>query len=137
MRWGIWRCQETGLDYLEWESKLKFDDQWMDKADPKYGTPTPQALAAMELKRLYDWWKNIRPNRQDPYGESGWNEFYERRRIAHAGGDDDMLFEDKTDEDHAESKRLLDAIDAIEKRNDDEDEVMMMALIRIRQHLWT
>jgi hypothetical protein len=32
---------------------------------------------------------------------------------------------------------LLEAMDAIEKRYDDEDEVMMVALIKIRQSLWT
>jgi len=128
------------LDYLEWESKLKFDDEWMGKADPKYGTPTLQALGAMEQKRLYDWWKNIRPNRPDPYDESGWSDFCERRRAAHAGEDDDswsMLFDDKTNEERAESKRLMDVLHSIEKRNDDEDEAMMVALIKIRQNLWT
>ena len=140
LRWGVWRCPEAGLDYLEWESKLKFDDEWMDKADPKYGTPTPQALGAMEQKRLYDWWKNVRPNRQDPYDESGWSDFCERRRASHASEDDDswsMLFDDKTDEERAESKRLMDVLHSIEKRNDDEDEAMMVALIKIRQNLWT
>ena len=140
LRWGIWRCPQAGLDYLEWESSLKFDDEWMDKSDPRYGSLTPQALAAMEQKRLYDWWKNVRPNRPDPYDESGWSNFCERRRAAHAGEDDEplsMLFNDKTDEERAESKRLMDVLNDIEKRYDDEDEAMMVALIKIRQHLWT
>ena len=140
LRWGVWRCPEAGLDYLDWESSLKFDDEWMDKADPKYGTSTPQALAAMEQKRLYEWWKNIRPNRPDPYDESGWSEFCERRRAARADEEDDswsMLFDDKTDEERAESKRLLDMLNDIEKRYDDEDEAMMVVLIKIRQSLWT
>lgn len=140
LRWGVWRCPEAGLDHLEWESNLKFDDEWMDKTDPKYGTATPQALAAMEQKRLYDWWKNIRPNRPNPYVESGWNAFCEHRRTANTGEDEDswsMHFNDKTDEERVETKRLLESMDAIEKRYDDEDEEMMLALIRIRQHLWT
>lgn len=140
LRWGIWRCPDAGLDYLEWESQLKFDDEWMDKADPKYGTPTPQAVAAIEQNRLYHWWKNIRPNRPDPYDESGWSEFCEHRRKAHADKDDDswpMLFNDKTDEERAESKRLMELMDSIEKRYDDEDEAMMISLIKIRQNLWT
>jgi hypothetical protein len=48
-----------------------------------------------------------------------------------------MHFNDKTDAERAETKRLLEAMDAIEKRYDDEDEVMMVALIKIRQSLWT
>lgn len=46
------------------------------------------------------------------------------------------LFNDKTDEERAENSRLLAVIDAIEKRYDDEDEAMMIALIKVRQHLW-
>jgi len=48
-----------------------------------------------------------------------------------------LHFNDKTDEERAESKRLLEAMDIIEKRYDDEDEAMMVALIKIRQSLWT
>jgi hypothetical protein len=48
-----------------------------------------------------------------------------------------MYFSDKTDEERAESKHLLEAMDIIEKRYDDEDEMMMVALIKIRQSLWT
>jgi hypothetical protein len=139
LRWGIWRCSEAGLDYLEWESQLKFDDEWLDKADPRYDTPTPQAVAAIEQKRLYDWWKNVRPNRPDPYDESGWSEFCERRRSTHADKDDDlwpMLFNDKTDEERAISKRLMEVMDSIEKSYDDEDEAMMISLIKVRQSLW-
>ncbi len=47
-----------------------------------------------------------------------------------------MQFNEKTDEERAETKRLLEAKDVIEKRDDNEDEVMMVALIKIRQHLW-
>lgn len=140
LRWGVWRCPQAGLDYLEWESHLKLDNEWMDQADPKYGMLTPQALAAIEQKRLYDWWKNVRPIRPDPYDESGWSKFCDRRRTAHAGDDDDILsglFDDKNDEERAESKRLMDIMNAIEKRYDEEDEAMMVALIKIRQHLWT
>ena len=31
----------------------------------------------------------------------------------------------------------MDVLHSIEKRNDDEDEAMMVALIKIRQNLWT
>lgn len=140
MRWGIWRCPQAGLDYLEWECGMKFDDEWVDKSDPRYGTATPQALAAMEQKRLYDWWKNVRPNRPAPHDESGWSNFCERKHAAHADEDDDSMtifFNEKTDEERAESKRLLETVEEIEKRYDDEDEAMMIALIKVRRHLWT
>ena len=69
-----------------------------------------------------------------------WSDFCERRRAARAGQYDDswsMLFNDKTYEERAESKRLLEVLSDMEKRNDDEDEAMMVALIKIRQGLWT
>ena len=47
--------------------------------------------AATEQKRLYDWWKNIRPNRPDPNVESGWNEFCDRRHATRASEEDDSM----------------------------------------------
>lgn len=142
LRWEIWRCPQAGLDYLEWECSLKFDDEWLAKSDASYGKVTPQALTAMEQKRLYNWWKNTRPNRPDAHAESGWSDFCERRRATHKDKDKDddfwtSFFNETTDDEKAESTRLLEASHAIEKHYDDEDEAMMIALIKLRQHLWT
>lgn len=50
--------QEKGLETLEWEKTLVFDESWgVEKDDPKYGTLTNQALAAMEQEEIWNWWK--------------------------------------------------------------------------------
>ena len=63
-----WRCPESGLDYLKWEMSLVYDESSGCKpTDRYYGLPTPQAMAAIETYELYNWWKNVRPSRVDPY----------------------------------------------------------------------
>jgi len=49
--------QEKGLETHEWEKTLTHNDNWVSKDDPKYGTLTNQALAAIEQQEIYDWWK--------------------------------------------------------------------------------
>lgn len=50
--------QEKGLDTHEWEMKLTYDEGWGVESDNlKYGTLTPQALAAIEQNEIYKWWK--------------------------------------------------------------------------------
>jgi hypothetical protein len=46
-------------------------------------------------------------------------------------------FEDRTDEEREASSRALSATQAIEDKYNQEDEEMMIRLIRIRQSLWT
>lgn len=50
--------QEKGLETHQWEMKLTYDEDWGVESDsPKYGTLTPQALAAIEQNEIYNWWK--------------------------------------------------------------------------------
>lgn len=50
--------QEKGLETHEWEMKLTYDQDWGVESDNlKYGTLTPQALAAIEQNEIYQWWK--------------------------------------------------------------------------------
>jgi hypothetical protein len=61
------RCPAAGLDHLEWASSLVYGkDMGVNKKDPLFGTPTPQAEASRTIRQLYDWWKE-RPNRIEPY----------------------------------------------------------------------
>lgn len=54
LRTRRWRSEEAGIAYIKWEQGLTNED----------GTPTEQAKNAIELERLYNWWKYIRPHRQ-------------------------------------------------------------------------
>ena len=133
-RWGkVWRCPEAGVEHLEWASDLNLND-FHSPGDPEYDQPSPQAIAAKELLELYNWWKFDRPSRPDPMDESGWTAYCEMRREK---GIDFLDFEDKTPEEAALSKAALDKSQEIENQYDQEDEEMLIRLIKIRRSLWT
>lgn len=107
LRYRAWRSPSHGIKHLEWASALK-DEQ---------GKPTQQALGALEIKILYDWWK-ARVNRPDPYEVSGWT----------------IDWTGKTDEN---AREQLDKLNIAEKQYEDEDTEMLIRLIKIRKNLWT
>lgn len=130
------RCPEAGLDHLRWEMTLD---------DPKLAPEErcdSQASDAREIMALYDWWKNVRPRRPDAMDASGWSEHCDhRRRIKEANGHDNPLDFLDDDDETPEEKELALAIirktHEIEKNYDDEDEQMLMRLVKIRKGLWT
>lgn len=117
-----WHSPEAGLDYLDWAANLKNDYEWFDKNDPDYGKSTQQALDAVETKELYNWWKNIRPARPDPYEVSKWNEYYKQTDDEKYGSD---------------VKQSLKDLNDIEDQYYNDDTEMMIRLIRLRRSLWT
>jgi len=133
LRWRTWRCPEAGMAHLVWASSLTNDD-FVNPSDPEYGKPTRQAIAAREIIDLYVWWKHIRPQRPDPHDASGWTAYCELRREQNR---DFFDFEDKTPEEAEMSKKALDMSQQLELQYDQEDEEMMIRLIKIRQSLWT
>jgi hypothetical protein len=135
-RWGSkWRSPEAGLAYLDWAGARVLDENWGVEPDhPDYGKPTHQALAAQEIKALYTWWKEVYPKRPDVHDASGWTAYCEGRRAA---GYDLLDFEDKTEAEKEQCRTALDLSNQIEKAYDDEDEAMMIRLIRVRDSLWT
>jgi len=132
-RWRSWRCPQAGLDHLDWAMTLTNTD-WCDKDDPEYGTPTPQAERAKEIKELYTWWTTVYPNRPEPYEVSGWTAYCESKRDLNDG----RLFGSKeTDELRKQGDKALKLSSKIEKQYADEDERMMIRLIKARDSLWT
>lgn len=130
-----WRCPQAGLDNLAWQSSLKYDDEWIDKDDPKFGKPTQQAVNAQEIVALYKWWTEVYRNRPDPYEASGWHAYCEASRLANGGK---LSFSTSKD---AKLKKASDKVhkllQKIEADYEKEDEAMMIRLIKIRQSLWT
>jgi hypothetical protein len=106
------RCEEAGLDYLKWSSSLKND--FVPKNDSSYGKPTEQAKSAKKMIKIYLWWKS-REDRPDPMEKSGWNKSFDNA---------------------SKKKSCLDRLIKIEEEYDKEDENMLIALIKIRKHLW-
>lgn len=142
-RWRTWRCPQAGLDNLDWQRKLTYDTDYagMDIPEDKKNKPTPQAVKAQELVDLYTWWTVTRPARPDPYEASGWTALCEdRREKAEASGKRYNLlsgFNDKTEEEQAASKKAMDMLHKLEADYEQEDEDMMIRLIKVRQGLWT
>lgn len=139
IRWKPWRCPESGIEHLKWEMTLKNDYEWLPEGErqqqqqqPDYGILTSQALDAKEVFELYTWWKSSRPLRPDPSDASGWSDYCEKNHR-----DIESIFEDRTEEEKTESWVILEKMSAIEKAYAEEDEAMMIRLIKLRQALWT
>jgi len=50
--------KEKDLETLDWETSLVYDEGYgVGKDNPKYGQLTSQAIAAIEQKALYTWYK--------------------------------------------------------------------------------
>jgi hypothetical protein len=127
-RWRTWRCPQAGLDNLAWQMSLTND--FLTEDHPDYGGPSRQAEAAREIQELYHWWTVIRPARAEPMEVSGWSAYCDARRAADP---EDWL----TSDDKIDTGPMLDQMHDLEARYEQEDEDMMIRLIRIRQALWT
>jgi len=133
LRLRTWRCPEAGLEYLEWAKTLT-NEEFLDEGEKHLAEPTYQAKAAIEMLELYHWWKNVYPNRPDPHDASGWTAYCDMRRTK---GYHLLDMEDKTPEEAEMCRTALDKSNEIEKAYNDEDEAMMIRLIKIRESLWT
>lgn len=132
-RWRTWRCPQAGLDNLAWQMTLT-NAEFLDDDKKHLAEPTYQARAAQEIFDLYKWWTEVYPRRPDPHDAGGWTAYCEQRRQA---GQDLLDFENRSEEELEQSRRALDATQAIEDQYKREDEEMMIRLIRIRESLWT
>jgi hypothetical protein len=136
-RTRTYRNALAGREYLDWARKLKMDETWaLEPGDEGYGELTSQAKSAQEVLELYLWWTLGRPLRKDPYDESGWTEYCARRRSEK----DNLVWNDwenRTEEDKAEGSAILEKLREIEKKYEDEDEAMLIRLIKVRKYLWT
>lgn len=108
LRWKPFRCPEAGIEHLKWEMSLEEES-------------AVQAGTAKELLYLYDWWKNIRPERPDPWEVSGYNKI-------------DHDFDTEITE---ELSNALKKSDEFERKYHNEDNEMLCSLIKLRGSLWT
>ena len=133
LRWRTWRCPEAGMAYLRWAETLTNQDFIEPDETPEL---TNQATSAKEIIELYTWWTTVYRNRPDAYEASGWSAYCEASRVANGGklhwnsDKDDPVLKAMCDTAH---NKLRD----IEKAYEEEEELMMIRLIKIRQALWT
>jgi hypothetical protein len=134
LRWRTWRCPEAGMAYLNWASTLT-NEEFLEEDKKHEAVPTYQAKAAKEIIELYTWWTVTYRNRPDPYEASGWTAACEAQRAANGGSlsfstPKDPVLKKAQDKAH----KLL---QKMEKDYADEEEKMMIRLIKIRESLWT
>ena len=140
-RWfHVWRSPQAGIDHLKWEMTLDTPDP----TDPHWHANTRQANAAREKMALYTWWKHIRPNRGDDWDVSGLREFWNKMDAKYGddmGGKKCWLgLNGKSCMSPAESrqyKKLSEAKDALEGQWEEEDQQMLIRLVKLRRALWT
>ena len=123
-----WRCAEAGIANL----KLEVDDRL--RYGGAAGDGSAQAHNAVELMMLYMWWTQVRPNRVDPSDASGLTEFWNQRRDKYDNMSSlpDMTPKERKvyDKARAEDQKLITAYF-------EEDEQMLVRLVKIRWSLWT
>ena len=139
-RWRTWRSAQAGLDNLEWQRKLVWKEEEMGENHPDVGQPTRQAINAQEILDLYRWWTEVYPKRPDPHEASGWSAYCEKKRQLRDENNDPVpFFSDRgqTQELTEMCNRALDLSIELEEKYRQEDEEMMIRLIRVRDSLWT
>lgn len=132
-RFSSFRNPKAGLKYLEWESGL-VTDKAFTKNKKEWNKPTKQAKSAKEIITLYNWWKNTRANRLDVHDASGWSELCEERRKA---GHDIFSDKEKTKDFKKRERIALEKSIKLEQKYINEDEKMLIRLIKVRESLWT
>ena len=130
-RTRTWRSPEAGIDHLKWQMTLT-DEEWLD-ADKKHeAKPTRQATGAQEILELYTWWKEVYPNRPDPYDVSGWSDYCDDKRKRGIG-----FLSTDPEENKWDTRSMHDKIHEMKKAYEDEDTEMLIRLIKVRAILWT
>lgn len=131
--WGYTRFKgfrnpQAGLDHLDWEISLG------NPSLPEHERCESQAQYAREIKEIYLWWKNIRPNRPDPHDAGGWSALCDRHRENNTFP---FVSKNVDVEQQKEIRSVLDQTRKIEQSYEQEDEQMLIRLIKIRTGLWT
>lgn len=137
-RFKSFRDPEAGIDHLRWETTL--DNPDLSQAERS----STQAQTARELLVLYYWWKDVRPKRLDPMDASGWSDYCDQRRKASSeknNGDPDFWdfidTEDDSPEERAKTSEILEKCRKIDEEYAQEDEEMLIRLIKVRKAMWT
>lgn len=127
---GSRRNPEAGLDHLKWESNL-------DAAELEpHERSDAQARIAREKLALYLWWTKARPARKDVHEESGWSAICDEVDKKYGGGFS-RKWEAKDPELKKRYDEALDTCHELENSRRQEDEDMLIRLIKIRENLWT
>jgi hypothetical protein len=133
----LWRCPQAGLDNLEWQRNLRWQENEVGDDSPDLGKLTPQAIKAQEVLDLYKWWTETYRNRPEPMEASGWSEYCDRKRGEEDSTGLSFLSEAKDPDLKAFGDVAIKKLHEMEAAYEQEDEDMMIRLIKVRHGLWT
>ncbi len=122
------RSADNGIAYLKWEMGLLREN--MDGTEEV--VLSKQAEMAAEQWFLYNWWKNERPNRSDILNDTGYTQFNDEVYT-----DDVWLDKQLTNQQREKLKEIMQVVYEMEEAREQEDEEMLIRLIKIRRSLWT
>jgi hypothetical protein len=127
---STWRSSEAGIDHLKWSMSLTNRDL-MEEGDPE--EPSHQARAAMEILELYSWWKEVVPARQRFEETGDWRSYTE---VRHSKGFELFAHEGAGERKEEADRSVSWSPTNHERLHDEEEEQMMIRLIRLRHVLW-
>lgn len=132
LRWRRYRCAAAGIDHLKWEMTL--DDEKLSAAEQSM----TQAQAARETMLLYTWWTKTRANRKDEWDETGLRAFWETMDEKYGSNWLGLSGKSKLSSfEQTEYRRLSDAASQLEKDRLEEDDQMLVRLVKVRSYMWT
>jgi hypothetical protein len=100
--------------------------------------PVHQAESAREILILYTWWKDVYLTREDEWAETGFRDFWTKMDAKYGDGWLGLGTKGKlTKQEKAEYDRLSDAVHKMEEDRAQEEEDMMVRLVKVRRSLWT
>ena len=118
------RRPDLGVQHFEWAATL--DDPNL----PPFERSDQQAQDAREILSLYNWWVNIRPARQEiPSIE------YNNQGLGILGALDDDFNHDA--DDYKKNREIAEHNSKLDELWKEEDDAMLLRLIKIRRGLWT
>ena len=116
--------KQNGLEQLDWQINLVNEDE----------TSKHQSESAQQIKDLYVWWTDTRPNRDDALDLSGYNNI--EQDYDHSVSVMEMMA-NRDDKLKNEINTAFNKAEIIDAEYEDQDTEMLIKLIKIRKTLWT
>jgi len=116
--------KQNGLEHLDWQINLVNEDK----------SSKHQSDTAQEIKDLYMWWTDSRPNRPDAMDVSGYNDI-EQEYDSDLSVMEILAYRDE--ELKTKINTAFDKADIIDKQYEDQDTEMLIKLIKVRKTMWS